>query len=78
VSAMPKALLMAGRLLEAERYTQGARVATQVAAADELRRLHAEVVRLQSYIAMEIMAQVVDENARIARAAIAKAEEVKP
>jgi hypothetical protein len=37
---MPEALLMAGRLLEAERYTQGARVATQVRAAAELRRLH--------------------------------------
>ncbi len=41
MSKMPEALLMAGRLLEAERYTQGARVATQVAAAAELRRLHA-------------------------------------
>jgi pterin-4a-carbinolamine dehydratase len=47
VSKMPEALLMAGRLLEAERYTQGARVATQVAAAAELRRQHAEIERLR-------------------------------
>jgi hypothetical protein len=87
---MPEALLMAGRLLEAERYTQGARVATQVDAAAELRRQHSVNAVLlsalqnialytsQTHPDKEVMAQVLDENARIARAAIKKAEEVKP
>ena len=70
VSVMPKALLMAGRLREAERYTQGARVATQVAAAAELRRLHAEVEALK----------LENNNLRwlSMRMTPAKAEEVKP
>ncbi len=70
MSVMPKALLMAGRLREAERYTQGARVATQVAAAAELRRLHAEVEALK----------LENNNLRwlSMRMTPAKAEEVKP
>jgi hypothetical protein len=61
---------MAGRLREAERYTQGARVATQVAAAAELRRLHAEVEALK----------LENNNLRwlSMRMTPAKAEEVKP
>ncbi len=70
MSKMPKALLIAGRLLEAERYTQGARVATQVAAAAELRRLHAEVEALK----------LENNNLRwlSMRMTPGKAEEVKP
>ncbi len=59
-------------------------------AAAELRRLHAANTKLSSALQdialytsqthpdKEVMAQVLDENARIARAAIKKAEEVKP
>jgi hypothetical protein len=59
-------------------------------AAAELRRLHAANTELSSALQdialytsqthpdKEVMAQVLDENARIARAAIAKATEVKP
>jgi hypothetical protein len=59
-------------------------------AAAELRRLHAANTELSSALQdialytsqthpdKEVMAQVLDENARIARAAIKKAEEVKP
>ena len=80
MSEMPKALLMAGRLLEAERYTQGARVATQVAAAAELRRLHAANAEMLAVL-KEIMSWEENEQAlwaKKARAAIARAEEVKP
>ncbi len=58
--------------------------------AAELRRLHTANSTLlsalqnialytsQTHPDKEVMAQVLDENARIARAAIAKAEKVKP
>jgi len=84
VSEMPKALLMAGRLLEAERYTQGARVATQVAAAAELRRLHevnAELLEALKEVATEARHPDYDWSVALlntVHAAIAKAEEVEP
>jgi hypothetical protein len=87
VSKMPEALLMAGRLREAERYTQGARVATQVAAADELRRQHAEIERLETAIRNCLAMSNGRESEwgdraewafGFLHAAIAKATEVKP
>ena len=82
MSEMPKALLMAGRLREAERYTQGARVATQVAAAAELRRLHAANAELLEALKVALDASwngpMPDYARDKARAAIAKAEGVKP
>ena len=89
MSKMPEALLMAGRLLEAERYTQGARVATQVRAAAELRRLHAVNAELLGELQnianadprkwdAEVSNQFQKWAQNRARAAIAKAEEVKP
>jgi len=87
VSKMPEALLIAGRLLEAERYTQGARVATQVRAAAKLRRLHAVNAEMLKALRVAVLALahanesapgLYDDAYNKVSAAIAKAEEVKP
>jgi hypothetical protein len=81
VSKQPEALWLAD-LLDGDPNSK----AQHIEAAAELRRLHAANTELSSALQnialytsqthpdKEVMAQVLDENARIARAAIAKAE----
>jgi hypothetical protein len=85
VSKQPEALWLAD-LLNGDPNSK----AQHIEAAAELRRLHAANTELSSALQnialytsqthpdKEVMAQVLDENARIARVAIKKAEEVKP
>jgi hypothetical protein len=85
VSKQPEALWLAD-LLDGDPNSK----AQHIEAAAELRRLHAANTELSSALQnialytsqthpdKEVMAQVLDENARIARVAIKKAEEVKP
>ncbi len=85
MSKQPEALWLAD-LLDGDPNSK----AQHIEAAAELRRLHAANTELSSALQnialytsqthpdKEVMAQVLDENARIARVAIKKAEEVKP